>query len=108
MSSSRASGAQRRQPSYGNGKSVDLATSRGLERLAPKIECLLHRAVRKTEQHRLFVGLETVWQPRCAHEYIPGSKDQRLASEAATALAFDDCIFRGVGRAIGLSLESFR
>jgi len=77
----------------------------GLERLAPKIECLLHRAVRKAEQYGLLVGLERVWQPRRADEYVPGSKDQRLASQTTAALAFDDCIYRGVGRAIVLPLN---
>src|SRR5258708_23707394 len=87
-----------------NGKGGDLATSGGLEGLAPKIECLLHRAVRKTEQHRLFIGFEPVWQPGRADEHVPGPKAQRLASAAATAFAFYDCIHRGAGGAIVLSL----
>src|SRR6266581_7832517 len=80
----------------------------GLKSLAPEIECLLHRAVRETEQHRLFVGFEPVRQPGRADEYVLGSKDQRLVSETATAFAFDDCIDRGVGRAIVLAPESLR
>src|SRR2546430_17531638 len=87
---------------------VDLATSRGLERLAPKIECLLHRAVRKTERHRLFVGFEAVRQPGRADEHVPGSEGEYLASDTAAACAFDDRIYRGVARSIVLPLESLR
>src|SRR5205814_8754985 len=89
-----------------NGRRADLATSRELERLAPKIERLLHWAVRKAEQHRLFVRFEVVWQPGRAHEHVPGSKDQRLACNTAAAITFDHRIYRGVARAIGLPLES--
>ncbi len=49
----------------------------------------MHRAVGKTEQHRLFVGFEAVREPRRADEHVPGSKGQYLASDTAAAFTFD-------------------
>src|SRR5258708_12788501 len=89
-----------------NGKGGDLATSGGLEGLAPKIECLLHRAVRKTEQHRLFIGFEPAGHPGRADEHFPGPKAHRLAPEPPTPFASAYCPPRAAAPPPPLSLQS--
>src|SRR5262245_61098756 len=76
--------------------------------LAEQVELLLHRTVRKTEQHRIRVRLMRDPAPARHHEQIARAPLKGLVADAGAALAFDRSEYGGVGGAIARGLETLR
>src|SRR5437763_15768137 len=74
--------------------------------LAEQVELLLHRAVRKTEQHRIRVRLVRYPAPARHHEQIARAPLKSLVADTGAALAFDRGEHGGVGGAIARGLET--
>src|ERR1700722_4300394 len=63
---------------------------------AKQIQLLLHRAIRKAEQHRILLGLVGDPLPAWHHEQVARTPLEVLLADPRTALAFDGGEDRGV------------
>src|SRR6266849_5528522 len=85
-----------------------LERSRVAAVFAKQVQLLLHRTIRETEHHRIFVGLVGDPLPARHHEQVARTPLESLLADPRTTLAFDRGEYRGVGRTIARGLEALR